>query len=193
MSISLLVDALCRAIVPFLDRPFAFFGHSMGALLAFETARHLRRLYRITPTYLFISGHTAPQFPMSYPAHDMPEEQLMETLENLSGTPPEILQNRELMDLMLPILRADFALCDLYRYLHDPPLGCPISVFGGLMDEETPRSDLEGWREHTTGAFALRMLPGDHFFIHSANRQIMECLVREMFEFNGPLPPSGSL
>lgn len=191
-SLSLLVDALSRAILPFLDRPFAFFGHSMGALLAFETARHLRRCHRITPTYLFLSGHSAPQFPMDYPVHDVPEEELLETLKKLSGTPPEILQNRELMNLMLPILRADFAVCETYRYLHDDPLDCPVSVFGGLADEEVPGPHLEGWREHTAQAFKLRMLPGGHFFIHNAQSQIMKCIVGDIFEFDASLPPGRS-
>jgi medium-chain acyl-[acyl-carrier-protein] hydrolase len=192
-SISLLVDALCRAILPFLDRPFALFGHSMGALLAFETARLMGRVYQITPSHLFISGHSAPQFPMRYPAHDMAEKELIELLKNLSGTPPEIFQNRELMDLMLPILRADFALCESYKYLEDRPLECPISVFAGLNDEETPRAHLEGWREHTTGPFNLRMLPGGHFFIHGSQKQIMECVMREIFDSGLQTVGKGSL
>jgi len=182
-SMSLLVDALSRALLPFLDRPFAFFGHSMGAVLAFEVSRHLRRLYRLAPMHLFLSGHVAPHFPVKCRVLGSSDEELLETLKKLSGTPAEVLQNPELMELLMPVISADFTLCDTYCYLQDAPLECPVSVFGGTEDEEVEQHALEAWRGHTTGPFVLRMLPGGHFFLHSQSRQILEGLLKDNSRF----------
>lgn len=178
-SLSLLVDSLSRALYPLLDRPFAFFGHSMGALLAFEMSRHLRRLYRLAPMHLFVSGHSAPHLPVKLYALGSTDEEMLETLKRLSGTPAEVLENPDLMELLMPVISADFTLCDTYSYLEDAPLECPISVFGGTEDKEIEQHRLEAWREHTTGPFVLRMLPGGHFFIHSQSRQILEGLLQD--------------
>ncbi len=112
-----LVQALAQALLPHLDKPFAFFGHSMGALISFELTRQLRRLYGLVPLHLFVSAHRAPQLPdPDPPIHTLPEAEFMEELRCLNGTPKEVLEQPELMELMLPILRADFALCETYIY-----------------------------------------------------------------------------
>src|ERR1051325_10798789 len=139
-----LVEAVAGAIQPLLDRPFAFFGHSMGAIICFELARHLRRQRPDTqPAYLFVSGRRAPQFPdTDRVTYDLPEPELIAELRRLHGTPQEVLEHPELMRLMLPLLRADFELVQTYEYTPEPPLGCPIAVFGGLQDYEVPRESL---------------------------------------------------
>ncbi len=172
-----LLRSLLPALVPYLDKPFALFGHSMGGLISFEVARWLRRDYQLSPTHLFISGRRAPQIPSSdRPIHNLPEPQLLEKLRELNGTPDTILQNQELMQLVLPILRADFAVIETYTYHPEPPLSCPITVFGGLQDSTATPESLEAWREQTSQPFIRHMFLGDHFFLHPAQAQLLALL-----------------
>ncbi len=172
-----LVDAIASAIFPQLNKPFAFFGHSMGGLISFELTRLLRKEYNLAPVHLFVSGRRAPQLPnLDPPIHTLPDREFKEELRRLNGTPKAVLENVELMELLLPILRADFAVLETYAYNTEPPLACPITVFGGLQDPEVNCEELEAWREQTSTSFSLQMLPGDHFFIHSAQPLLLETL-----------------
>lgn len=176
-----LIEALASAIRPYLDRPFAFFGHSMGALVSFELARQLRRRYDLCPVHLIASGHRAPHVPdRDPPIYALPESEFLEELRRLNGTPAEVLEHAELRELVLPALRADFAVCETYVYTEDHPLECPIAALGGLQDSEVPREDLEAWRMQTQSAFSLRMLPGDHFFLNKEQPLLLQALVREL-------------
>jgi medium-chain acyl-[acyl-carrier-protein] hydrolase len=161
-----LVEALAQALEPLLDQPFAFFGHSLGSLISFELARRIRRAYGVQPVQLFVSAGRAPQIPhRDAPVHALPEKEFLAELRRLNGTPNELLEHKELMEIMLPPLRADFALYETYVYSVEAPLDCPISAFGGLHDYRVNDNDLEGWRLQTNGSFSLRMFPGDHFFL----------------------------
>jgi medium-chain acyl-[acyl-carrier-protein] hydrolase len=161
-----LIEALAPALAPLLDRPFAFFGHSLGALIGFELARLIRRQYRVHPFRVFVSGGRAPQIPhLDRSIHALPDKEFLAELRRLSGTPSDLLDHKELMEVMLPILRADFAMYETYLYSAEPPLDCPISAFGGLQDRRVSISDLEAWRTQTSATFSLRMFPGDHFFL----------------------------
>jgi medium-chain acyl-[acyl-carrier-protein] hydrolase len=176
-----LVGAVAPALAPFLDRPFAFFGHSMGAMIAFELARHLRREYGLLPAHLFVSGRRAPHLDRDEAVtYNLSEADFIDSLRDLNGTPPEVLAHRELMQLMVPLLRADFAVCQTYSYTPEPPLGCPLTAFGGLSDREVSREQLGGWREQTSGAFVMRLLPGDHFFLDSAQASLLGLLSHEL-------------
>jgi medium-chain acyl-[acyl-carrier-protein] hydrolase len=178
-----MVKAAADALQPYFDLPFVFFGHSMGAGVAFELARELRRRGRTQPVQLFVSGRRAPHLPArEEPIHDLPEPEFLVKLRELNGTPEEVLQHEELMRLLLPILRADFAVNETYEYTEEEPLDAGISAFGGLGDEEVTREDVEAWKQHTRGRFRMRMLPGDHFFIHSAKDLILESLARDLGE-----------
>jgi len=149
-----------------LDKPFAFFGHSLGALVSFELTRRLRREYGVHPVRLFVSAGRAPQIPRrGPPIHALPEEELLAELRRLNGMPGELMEHEELMEIMLPLLRADFAVYETYVYTNEPPLNCPISAFGGIQDHRVKDSDLEAWRAQTNVSFSLRMFPGDHFFL----------------------------
>ena len=109
-----LVLALADAIEPYLDLPFAFFGHSMGTLIAFELTRELQRRHGLTPTNLFMSAHVAPQVPYrSTVLHDLPEPEFIDQIRRLNGTPKEVFEQPELLRLMIPLMRADFELCVL--------------------------------------------------------------------------------
>ncbi|WP_414620790.1 thioesterase II family protein [Calothrix sp. CCY 0018] len=174
-----LVNAIAPILLPYLDKPFAFFGHSMGGLLSFELARHLRKEYGKKPVQLFVSASRAPQIPSPKPPiHALPEAEFFQELRHLNGTPASVLENNELMQILTPILRADFAVLETYVYTQEPPLECPIAAFGGLEDQEVTLQELEGWRSQTQSSFKLQMFSGDHFFIHSAQSLLLENLVK---------------
>ena len=179
--LSPLVEALAEALVPLLDKPFAFFGHSLGALVGFELARQLRRQSGIQPVRLFVSADRAPQIPSRYgPIHALPEADFLVELGRLNGIPEKVLEDAELMQIMLPIIRADVAVYETYAYASEPPLDCPISGFGGLQDQRVSRADLEAWREQTSAFFSLRMFPGDHFYLNTAQSPLLQLLSQEL-------------
>ena len=180
-----LVEAAAQAIIPHLTKPYVFFGHSMGALLSFEMARYLRRHHPHVPapSHLFVSGRAAPQCVTErLQVHTLAEPDLLREIRRLNGTPAEILAEPELMALVLPLLRADFAVYDTYVYEHDEPLACPISAYAGLQDRDMTRAHVKAWGEQTSGAFRISMFPGDHFFIHTDERLLFQTLARELRE-----------
>lgn len=180
-AMSSLADAVARALLGCTDKPFVFFGHSMGALLSFEVTRQLRRQYDARPLCLFVSGCRAPQtLPPGRPIHALPEREFLAELGRLKGSPSEALAHRELMAMLLPGLRADFQAFETYHYRHDDPLRCPIHAIGGTADTEVTRADLEGWRGQTTSLFTLDMLAGDHFFLHTARGSLLRVLSRQL-------------
>ena len=178
-----LVEAASQALSPHLDKPFALFGHSMGATIAFEVARKLRRDQGIQPTHLFVSGCCCPQEVGDHYREDLKEEvEIKDTLRRYAGTPPEVLEHPELMGVFEPIIRADFAVCRSYFYSPEPPLDCPVSVFGGLEDPDVGRECLQGWGDQTTRSFRVRMVPGGHFFLNSAESLVVESIARDLHQ-----------
>ena len=172
-----LVEKIAENILPLLDKPFALFGHSMGALLCFELTRFLREQYNIKPVHLFVSARRAPQSNfLETPIHNLPEAEFLAELRRLNGTQTDILENAELMQLLLPILRSDFEIVETYIYQASTPLECPITAFGGLSDTEASIDELKAWAEQTNSTFSIQMFMGDHFFIHSAQSQLFEYL-----------------
>jgi medium-chain acyl-[acyl-carrier-protein] hydrolase len=179
--ISPLVQTLTQVLDSYLDRPFVFFGHSMGALVSFQLARQLRANQQRTPSHLVVSGRRAPQIPDRNPLlHTLPEDEFLAELRRFNGTPQQVLENPELMQLFLPTIRADMAICDTYPYVEEPPLDCSISVFGGQDDSEATGNHLEGWKIQTSSQFSLQMLPGNHFFLHSCQSLLLEKLTQEL-------------
>jgi medium-chain acyl-[acyl-carrier-protein] hydrolase len=176
-----LVDALAHTLLTHLNKPFAFFGHSMGAVVSFELARLLRKQYRLEPVHMFVSGRHAPQIPdRNPPIHALSEAEFIEELRRLNGTPEALLENAELMQLLVPILRADFEVLETYVYTTEPPLNCPITAFGGLEDREVNYDELQAWCEQTNAAFSLQMFKGDHFFLHSAQSLLLQSISQEL-------------
>ena len=173
-----LVEAIAPALLSKLDKPFAFFGHSMGAIVAFECCRLLRKNYSLLPFRLFVSGRNAPHLPdPDPPVHNASKAAFIEELRRFKGTPEEILNSDAMMELLLPILRADFEVLETYRYIEKSPLECPITAFGGLEDVKTTAEGLEAWGEHTIDFCSLYELAGDHFFINSARSLLLKYLV----------------
>ena len=176
-----LIKELASGLLPYLDKPFAFFGHSMGGLVSFELIHLLRQCYGLSPAHLFVSGRHAPQIPESKPPiHHLPEPEFINELRSLNGTPEAVLRDAELMELFLPVLRADFATLETYVYTPKPHLNCPITVLGGLQDYKVSCENLEAWREHTNANFSMQMFQGDHFFISSNQTTLLQFLNREL-------------
>lgn len=181
-SVGSLLEPLATAIKPSLDKPFVFFGHSMGAIVAFELARKLRRDQGQLPESLIVSARVAPHLPIPRaPVNSLPPDDFLEALKALKGTPKEVMENKELMEVVTPLLRADLAIHEDYVYSPEAPLGCPILAFGGLQDTEASRVAIDAWQEHTTKGFIRRMLPGDHFFIVTAQTLFLRTLSQELY------------
>jgi medium-chain acyl-[acyl-carrier-protein] hydrolase len=176
-----LAESCAAGLLPWLDKPFALFGHSLGALVAFELARHLESRHGLAPLHLFASGCGAPQLPeRETDMHALPHGEFIEALRRLQGTPEAVLADPELRELVLPILRADFTICETYAYRDGPPLACPISAYGGLRDSHVGRERLEAWRTQTSGPFTVRMFPGDHFFLNSDRGLLLRILSQDL-------------
>jgi len=176
-----LIQALSQAIRPYLNKPFVFFGHSMGGLVGFELARELRRQHLATPLHLMISARRAPQLPdPDPPIHHLPAAEFLEEIRNLKGTPEEVLNNDDLMQVMLPVLLADFAVCETYVYTHEVPLSCPITAFGGWQDDDISKDELVAWREQTRAFFRLQMFEGGHFFLHSERDLLLQSIAQSL-------------
>lgn len=172
-----LVEAAHAALTPLWDRPFAFFGHSTGALVAYELIRRLRRDGRPRPLHLVASGRWAPHLQdPEPPVHALPREELIAALRRYDGTPEEVLDHREIMDLLLPLLRADFAIGDTYVHRAEPPVEVPITAVAGEEDPRVTADSLAAWGEHTRAPFAAHRMPGGHFYLFAERARLLRLL-----------------
>jgi len=159
------------------DMPFAFFGHSVGALLAFACARELKMKRNICPIQLYISARRAPHIP---PRNKMtwmlPRDKLIQKIRRLGGTTEEVLANAELMDIYMPMIRADLKINEaVFEYSDDSRLPCPIIAFGGTFDPEVPYNELSAWSDYTTMDFTLNVFSGGHFYLRDQQPRFFEC------------------
>ena len=174
-----MVADLAQNIQPLLDKPFAFFGHSMGGWIAFELARKLRVQQLPMQNHLFVSACGAPHLPDANPKiHQLPDEKFLNELDQLNGIPAE-LKNPEAMSLLIPIVRADFQLVETYEYHPDEPLNFPISAFGALDDPRVNRERIEAWSIHTKAKFVSQFFPGNHFFTNETKEGILKRISHE--------------
>jgi len=180
-KIDSLVEDLAQAVLPLLDLPFAFFGHSLGALVSFDLTHKLRNEFGLQPLQLFVSGSRAPHISRdSSSIYNLPDDQFINELKRLNGTPSEVLQHPELIRLMMKALRADFEIAETYKSSTTSVLDCSITAFSGLGDEDVPREHVEEWKYHTTDSFKLLMMPGDHFFLHTSESLILQIMSKEL-------------
>lgn len=176
-----LVRTLADVLAPYMELPFAFYGYSNGALVSFELARELRRRGMREPVHVFAAACPAPHLPdKDPPIHALPDDEVVAEMRRLGGTPDEVLQSEELMRLLIPLLRADAAIHETYVHRDEEPLGVPVTAIGGMSDPKADRAEMEAWRLHTRGAFSLRMIPGDHFFIHSSQAMVLRDLAQDL-------------
>lgn len=168
-SITALADALARELAPALDRPYAIFGHSMGALLAYLLVHRLARAGAPTPELLFVSGHRAPHLPDdATPVHGLPDDALIAEIgRRYDGIPAEVLQHRDLLELLLPTLRADLTAVETYRHVDLGPLSCPLVACGGSADRRASAEQLGAWKRHTVADFRQEEYPGGHFYLQN--------------------------
>lgn len=179
--VSALVNAIADRMGPEIKVPYVLYGHSMGALISFELSWELIRRYSAAPQHLFVSGRSAPQWPKTQPAtFRLPHDEFLGELKRLNGTPREVLENSELMELFLGILRADFEMVETYEYQRRGPLECPITVYSGLHDEDVPSESCHAWREQTTSRCKIRMLNGDHFFIRDPRSEFVNVFRKDV-------------
>lgn len=182
-----LINSLVSAIEPYLDVPFAFFGHSMGAQVAFELTRALRRHNKPQPHHLFVSGRKAPHLPMlRRPIHALPEAEFLNEIRRLNGTPSEAWEHPELISLMSPILRADVKLVETWNFVAEAPLEIQVTALGGYGDEGVPRTQLEAWQQHCARKIDVQMFTGDHFFINGAQSEVLNLLSAKLAPMSMP-------
>ncbi len=175
VRLATLVEAIADLIASEMQHPFAFYGHSMGALLSFELANELFRRYPDGPSHLYLSGHGAPHLPKSEPpTFNLTDNELIAYLKRLNGTPVELLDDTEARQIFLPVLRADFEMVNTYEYRGGKPLSCPLSIYGGLRDNEVPVERLRAWEVHTAATCKVRLCEGNHFFIHDSRSEFID-------------------
>ncbi len=174
-DVPLLVDALVSNLAPHLEGRFAFFGHSMGAVLAHELSHALRNRGLPSPSHLIVSGRRAPTVPSGFPpiSHLPDHVFVAEINSRYGGIAPEILQHQDVLNLLLPCLRADIAALENFIPPARPPLDIPIAAFGGDSDGQTPVDNLEPWRQETTAGFGVRIFPGGHFYLDPLREKVL--------------------
>lgn len=178
-DMDLLLGSLADAMTSALDRPYAFFGYSLGAKLAYGLTHRLAQLDRRPPSLLTVAANRAPTSKPHRPgAHLLPEPEFIAYLRELGGTPGEVLANRALLDLMLPALRADFALVE--QPMPPEPVGCPIVACGGTEDAVASPAELFAWSRFTRGRFTLRAFPGGHFFLREQMQGLMASVIGDL-------------
>lgn len=176
-ALPVLLRMAAGALEPLLDEPYVLFGHSMGALVAFELTREIARRGLRPPEQLVVSAYRAPTLPhWSALPYDLPHDEFVERLRRLEGTPQAALESPELMEMILPVLRADCQVCDQYRLRDETPLAVPLAAFGGRHDPEAGEAQLQPWQALAGAGFALRMFDGGHFYIQSARAEVLAAL-----------------
>ncbi|RPI01129.1 MAG: thioesterase [Calditrichaeota bacterium] len=180
-DLSSLVHEIAHKLTTYLDIPYIFFGHSMGALLSFELTHVLWRHMIKLPLHLYMSAHRAPHVDSGKsPLYDLPESDFVQKIQELNGTPTEVLANPELRNIFLPILRNDMKICETYIFKPRLPLPCDMTVYGGLADQDISPDMLLAWKQHTTGQFTSRFLDGDHFFAFQNHEHFSRTLAQDL-------------
>ncbi len=168
-----LVDELCKVLLSYMDLPYAMFGHSTGAVVAYATALQFKARWNLSPLHLFVSARRAPHLPSTEQAvHTLSDDGIIEKLRQLQGTPEEIFDSPELLTLLLPVLRADLELNDKYVSDIGEKLDCPVTAIGAIKDKHVTAKELDAWRMTTRGSFQSYLFPGDHFFIRQQVHEV---------------------
>lgn len=175
-AVDALVATLKKHLSPYLDLPYAMYGHSMGALVTFELAQAIASDGGLrNPERIFVAAHRAPQLPLQRtPFIDLSTEAFVEKLKQYGGFDDEILNNAEMMELILPTLRADFTLCENYQYQASPKLKHPIHVFAGIEDQQTTVESTHGWDQHSDVSVDSTLFTGGHFFLNSCQQDVLK-------------------
>ena len=173
-----LVNELIDEILRYIDRPFILFGHSLGARIAFEFSRKLRGINARCPECLIVAGSRAPEIPEPKPLHQLEYYDFINRLKRYSGTPKAIFENKELMDIFIPVLRADFKIDETWNFRHEAPFDFPIHIFGGKNDPGAHYDELFKWSRHTNKRFSIEMIEGGHFFINEQRDELIRHIIK---------------
>lgn len=189
-NIADLVDPLCAALEPRLDLPYALFGHSMGAAVAYEVARRLSAAGMAGPSCLIVSGRRAPGLAVGRRLlHTLPEVEFIAEVARLGGIPPEVLNEPDLLSMLAATLRADYELSEKYRPLPGVRLDCPVVAYMGASDPQAEYAQLLAWREVTTGEFSLRAFRGDHFYLKAGRPDVLRAVREDLTRWTDLAPP----
>jgi medium-chain acyl-[acyl-carrier-protein] hydrolase len=176
-----LVDLLAEELGPVLRPPYAFFGHSLGALIGYEMACRMQAQGNSGPAHMIVSACRAPHLrDKRIPVHDRSDAEVTERLRELGGTPEEILENAELMGVLLPLVRADFALCERYEFSQRQPLDCSLTALSGNRDAYVTVEEVNAWRQQTSGNFSFQVFAGNHFFMDSSRSAVLTALAEDI-------------
>lgn len=185
-----LARALAERLQPFAHRPYALFGHSMGGLLAYAVTRRQAELGLRIPEHLFLAGVRPPHLLADQGSmHGRDDKALLDCLSGLGGIPPELARESAMMDLFLPIIRADLAACETYRLRSPAPVDCPLSALAATGDLLAPPAQMAAWREYTRSRFALNIVEGDHFFVHGSSAAVINH-IHSVLASSGAIRPS---
>ena len=179
-KLDLLVADLARSICPYLDRPFAFYGHSNGALVAYEMAKIVPRLYYRSPNHVILGAKRSPVLGPETPLHTLPDDEFIERLRDYRGTPEGVLTCPDVMDVYLPILRADFALSETYHPANLLPVDAPIHAIAGRGDALASPGMMQEWRPLTSSDFVLTTLEAEHFFLSNCLPDVVRLLAASL-------------
>ena len=177
-----LVGPLCAALESHLGQPYALFGHSMGAVVAYEVARRLSAAGTRGPACLIVSGRNAPGLPGDRrQLSALPEEEFVAEVARLNGIPPEVLSEPGLLSVLLPALRADYELAETYRPLPGGRrLDCPVVAYMGASDPAVQYAQMLEWRNETAGEFSIRLFSGDHFYLKGGRPDVLNAIREDL-------------
>ncbi|MGE5351775.1 MAG: thioesterase II family protein [Acidobacteriota bacterium] len=173
------IHEILPSMLPLLDKPFYFFGHGLGALIAFEMTAVLRKSFLPEPDHLFVSSISSPQVKKEV-TYNLSKDKFLNKLKEMNKIPSEVLKDRDLVDLMYPILKADFSVSETYSYKAGFKIDCPITAFGGLSDINISLDEIQAWAEVTNSSFELNLLPGGHFFIIKSEGMFLKVLQEKL-------------
>jgi surfactin synthase thioesterase subunit len=171
-DLAALADEIAQAVQPLTDKPYALFGHSMGAIVGFEAARRLEAAGN-GPAELFVSGRRAPRLDREGDLHPRTDEEVIAEIRALNGTGDELLDDEEILRMILPALRADYGAVRRYRYSDGPALNCPVTAFTGDNDPKAGAEEVAAWAGHTLSGFEMKVLPGGHFFLVDQQSEVL--------------------
>ncbi|HVQ95499.1 MAG TPA: alpha/beta fold hydrolase [Mycobacteriales bacterium] len=172
-DIGVLADRITAAVAPWASRPYALFGHSMGAIVAFEVARRLEAGPGGHPRHLFVSGRRAPTLQRSRGVHLRDDAGVVDELRELGGTDHRFLRDSELLATILPATRSDYRAIETYEYADGPPVACPVTAMVGESDPESTLAETTAWSAHCGGGFDLKVFPGGHFYIEASRAAVV--------------------
>jgi medium-chain acyl-[acyl-carrier-protein] hydrolase len=181
MDMKPLVAELLGLLAEAHDRRVALFGYSLGALIAFEYAREVRKMGAGEPEHLFVAARKGPTLPKGAPVSALPDaEFIREMTRKYEGIPKVILDDPELLAYFLPTIRADVTLLESHVYEKDAPLTCPLTALGGATDPSVDRAALEAWQKETTGRFEAKVMPGGHFFATQSRPEMLKLVAESL-------------